>query len=44
VLLAGDIVRLKRTQGRMLESPEEAVILGANNNQLFYKVSEQSER
>ena len=43
-LLAGDRVMVKRSAGRMLELPEEAVVLGAFQGRLFYRiVSQKSE-
>jgi len=44
VLLAGDRVAVKRSAGRQLELAEEAVILGAYQGRLFYRlVSQKSE-
>ena len=43
-LLAGDRVRLTRSAGRILELAEEAVVLGAYQGRLFYRiVSQKSE-
>jgi len=43
-LLAGDRVRLVRSAGRLLELAEEAVVLGAYQGRLFYRiVSQKSE-
>jgi len=43
-LLAGDRVRLLRSAGRILELAEEAIILGAHQGRLYYKiVSQKSE-
>ncbi|VEU40597.1 unnamed protein product [Pseudo-nitzschia multistriata] len=43
-LLSGDRVRLKRSAGRILELAEEAVVLGAYQGRLYYKiVSQKSE-
>lgn len=43
-LLSGDRVVVKRSAGRMLELAEEAVVLGAHQGRLFYRiVSQKSE-
>lgn len=43
-LLAGDRVRLKRSAGRILELAEEAIVLGAYQGRLYYRiVSQKSE-
>jgi len=43
-LLSGDRVRLKRSAGRILELAEEAVVLGAYQGRLYYRiVSQKSE-
>jgi hypothetical protein len=41
VLLTGDKVRVKRSYGRTLELPEEAIILGAFENKLWYRLIQQ---
>lgn len=41
VLLPGDRVRVKRSSGRLLELPEEAVILGAYQGRLWYQIYSQ---
>lgn len=41
VLLPGDKVRVKWSYGRILELPEEAVILGAFENKLWYRLIQQ---
>jgi hypothetical protein len=44
VLLPGDRVMVKRSAGRMLELPEEAIILGAYQGRMYYRiVSQKSE-
>lgn len=40
-LLAGDRVRLTRSAGRILELAEEAVVLGAHQGKLYYKIISQ---
>lgn len=40
-LLSGDKVAIKRSAGRLLELQEEAVILGAHQGRLFYRISSQ---
>ena len=43
-LLSGDRVIIKRSAGRLLELPEEAIVLGAFQGRLFYRiVSQKSE-
>jgi len=43
-LLSGDRVVIKRSAGRLLELPEEAIVLGAYQGRLFYRiVSQKSE-
>jgi len=37
-LLSGDRLLVKRSAGRMLELPEEAVVLGACQGRLFYRI------
>lgn len=41
VLLPGDRVRVKRSSGRLLELPEEAIILGAYQGRLWYQIYSQ---
>lgn len=41
VLLPGDKVTVKRSAGRILESPEEALVLGAFQGRLWYRIVSQ---
>jgi hypothetical protein len=41
VLLPGDRVTMKRSAGRILESPEDAVVLGSFQGRLWYKIISQ---
>ena len=41
VLLSGDKVEVKRCQGRVLESPEIAEVLGVMNDRIFYRLISQ---
>ena len=41
VLLVGDVVKLKRVNGRLLELSEEALIVGAFNGTLWYRLISQ---
>ena len=41
VLLCGDKVEVKRCQGRILELPEVAEVLGTMNGRLFYRLTSQ---
>ena len=41
ILLPGDVIRVKRSSGRVLELREEATILGAHNGNLYYKLFSQ---
>ena len=43
VLLPGDLIKIKRVGGRTLELSEEAVVLGAHNGNLYYKLISQKE-
>mmetsp|Transcript_40145 Transcript_40145/g.94371 ORF Transcript_40145/g.94371 Transcript_40145/m.94371 type:complete len:1076 (-) Transcript_40145:319-3546(-) len=41
VFLSGEFVMIKRSAGRILEMPEEAVVLGVYQERLFYRIQSQ---